>query len=454
MLTSSPPKASLYTIGCRLNQSETALFTAQLKQQGYEIVEFGEKTDLLLLNTCSVTEDAEKDCRYIVRKTLRHSPDAFVAVTGCYAQTGKDTLVGLPGVDMVLGTEYKMKVVDYLPKPSALQKQTAPEVLYTKRIEREDFTIPGVADYSTTRANLKIQDGCNFMCSFCIIPFARGHERSRKLDDVLREASALAAAGHREIILTGVNIGQYRQGQNSLLELLQQLEAIQAIDRIRISSIEPTTIPDSILELMASSRKLCSYLHVPLQSGDDSILNGMNRRYTVKEYADWIGKAVSMVPNLGLGTDVMVGFPGEGEKEYANTYALCSDLPFSYLHVFSYSERPGTASLRHRGKVPPSTIHERSRNLAKLSEFKRTTFNQKYIGTSMNVLFEDSKKPGIQSGLTDNYIRTTVVTDQRLTNKIRTIQMNGIMKDCVIGQLLPDLKTLPAALSPISMIQI
>ena len=250
------PRASLHTLGCRLSQSETAMLGDSLTRQGYRLVEYGEETDLLVLNTCSVTENAEKDCRYAVRKTLRHSPHAFVAVTGCYAQTGAAQLQTVPGIDLIVGTQFKMNLPDYLPAPTQLRKQPEPELRHSRTIDREDFVLPGTAYSDSTRALLKIQDGCDFMCSFCLIPFARGRERSRVADDVLREARELAIHGYRELVLTGVNIGQYSYQGMELVDLLQALEAIPEVVRIRISSIEPTTIPERLLQHMAASTKL------------------------------------------------------------------------------------------------------------------------------------------------------------------------------------------------------
>ena len=268
---------------------------------------------------------------------MRKSPNAVVAVTGCYAQTGVEALRSIKEIDLIVGTQHKMRLPEYLESLSINAKPTQPEVVHTKKIDHENFIVEGAGQYSTTRANLKIQDGCQFMCAFCIIPFARGRERSRKLDDAVREAEALAERGHRELVLTGVNIGQYQDGACGLLDLIQQLELVNGIDRIRISSIEPTTVPDALIEYMASSQKLCRYLHIPLQSGDDTILQAMNRRYLTKDYIQSIQRAVRTIPDLCVGTDVMVGFPGESEEAFANTHGMSSrscHLPTSTSLVF------------------------------------------------------------------------------------------------------------------------
>jgi threonylcarbamoyladenosine tRNA methylthiotransferase MtaB len=428
-------RASLHTIGCRLNQAETALLADRLRNDGYQLVEFGQPTDLLVLNTCSVTEEAEKGCRYDVRRTLRHSPHAFVAVTGCYAQTGAEALRRMPGIDLIVGAQYKMNLPEYLPPPQFLRKQPAPQLLHTRTIDRNDFVLDGIGETTSTRANLKIQDGCNFMCSFCIIPFARGHERSRRLDDVLREARQLVEKGHRELVLTGVNIGQYRHEELSLVELIRRVESIDGLERIRISSIEPTTISDELLDHMAASAKLCRYLHIPVQCGNDTILRAMNRRYTARDYRALIEKVVQRLPDLGLGTDLMVGFPGEGSLEFEDTRRLAADLPFSYFHVFSYSRRPGTAAGRLNDPVHPAIVKSRSQALSELSRTKRLAFYQRYTGQKVRVLFEARDDRSFWSGHTDNYLRVGVTYSGDLTKAIREVIVTGVMDGLAVGDL-------------------
>ncbi len=431
-------KVAFHTIGCRLNQSETAVLADRLKTIGYERVEFGAPTDLLVLNTCSVTEGAEIDCRRAIRRTLRQSPQAFVAVTGCYAQTGLQALQTIPGVDLVLGNRFKMNLPDYVRPEVITEKFPLPKILHTRTIDREDFLQEGVGDYATTRANLKIQDGCNFMCSFCLIPFARGRERSRQLDDAVREAEQLVDRGHKELVLTGVNIGQFASGGLGIIDLIQRLESIPELARIRISSIEPTTIPEALLDYMASSSKLCRFLHVPLQSGDDEILHEMNRRYTVKEYADWVCQAARKIPDVCIGTDLMVGFPGESEQQFDKTRSVVADLPLAYFHVFSYSTRPGTAATRMDNRVPAKTIKARSKNLFELSRGKRADFYRQFVDRRMSVLFESSESAGWWSGLTDNYIRVRVPSTTVLSNEIHTVQITGAMGEAALGHVIAD----------------
>ncbi len=428
-------KVAFHTIGCRLNQSETAVLVDRLKTIGYQHVEFGEPTDLLVLNTCSVTEGAEVDCRRAIRRTLRQSPQAFVAVTGCYAQTGLHALQTMPGVDLVLGNQFKMNLPDYVRPQDLSGKQSTPTIRHTGRLDRDDFGQEGVGDFGTTRANLKIQDGCNFMCSFCLIPFARGRERSRHFDDAVREAEELVERGHKEIVLTGVNIGQFAHDGLGILELIQRLESISGLARIRISSIEPTTIPDALLDYMASSSKLCRFLHVPLQSGDESILKAMNRRYTVKEYCDWVEQAARKIPDVCIGTDLMVGFPGESEQQFANTRAVVSALPLAYFHVFSYSARPGTAAIRLRDHVPAKIIKARRKNLSDLSRLKRAEFYRQFMDHRVSVLFESAESEGWWTGLTDNFIRVRVSSLTVASNDIYTVQLIGAMGEAALGQV-------------------
>jgi threonylcarbamoyladenosine tRNA methylthiotransferase MtaB len=428
-------RASLHTLGCRLNQAETAVLAARLRRDGYHVVEFGEPTDLLVVNTCAVTEEAERTCRYVIRKTLRHSPDAFVAVTGCYAQTGVQALRTIPGIDLIVGNQFKWDLPSFLPAPQALKKQPNPEVLHTRTIDREDFTLPEYGEPDSTRALIKIQDGCDVMCSFCLIPFARGHERSRLLVDVIREAEILAAGGYREIVLTGVNVGQYRQGETDLVELIAQLEAVEGLERVRISSIEPTTITNALLDRMAASSKLCPYLHIPLQSGDDTVLSTMNRPYNVEEFTHLIRRAIATIPHLGLGTDLMVGFPGETEEAFEHTLSIARELPFSYIHVFTYSQRPGTAAAKLPDQVPIEVARQRAKILAELSRFKRLAFAERYIGSTVSVLFESGELDGYRMGTTPNFLKVGVPSSIDLANCLKAVRIIGTSDRWALGQL-------------------
>ena len=429
----TPLRASFYTLGCRLNQAETASISATFAARGYTIVDFGEETDVCVINTCSVTEGAEAKCRQAVRAVLRRSPDAYVTVTGCYAQVGVEALKRIEGLDLIVGAEDKMRVAELIERP---EKQGETRVAHSSKISREAFTLDVVGDYSgQTRANLKIQDGCNFACAFCIIPFTRGGARSRPVADIVREAHGLAARGHREIVLTGVNIGTYCHDGDDLLDVVQALEAVEGLDRIRISSIEPTTIVDGLIEWMASSEKLCSYLHIPIQSGDDGVLRAMKRKYTSAEFAAFIERLATRLPDIGLGTDVMVGFPGEDEAAFARTRSLLADLPLAYFHVFSYSERPHTYARRYTEHVPTRVAQARSRVLRELSQRKKAVFYRRFDGRDLRVLFEQRDKSGRYTGFTDNYIKVGVSTDAEIANQLLPVRLDGAADGMALGTL-------------------
>lgn len=429
-----PYRASFYTLGCRLNQAETAIISKTFEEKGYQIVDFDSETDLCVINTCSVTEHSEAKCRNIIRSVLRRSPRAFIAVTGCYAQIGVDSLKKIEGIDLIAGTEYKMKLAQYVQEPLKLP---TPVILHSKRISRDNFTLETTGNHDeVTRANLKIQDGCDFFCTFCIIPFTRGRERSRKLEDLLREATELARQGHKEIVLTGVNIGRYSDEGKTLLDVIRALEEIDGVQRIRITSIEPTTVQEEVVEHMASSQKLCPYLHIPVQSGDDKILRAMNRRYTVQEYVQFVERVMQKVPDVGLGTDIIVGFPGEGEAEFENTRRLLEELPLNYAHVFSYSKRPMTKASKMKETVHPETIKERSKILRELSAQKRQKFYNRYLGKTVRVLFETRNEEGIFTGLTSNYMRVGTITGQDLSRQIRDVKITEVLEDMALGILI------------------
>ncbi len=428
-------RASLHTLGCRLNQAETSILGEGLRHKGFQLVEFGQPTDLLVLNTCAVTEDAERTSRYLIRKTLKHSPHAFIAVTGCYAQTGMDTLKRQAGIDLIVGNQFKLDLPTYLPPADELRKRSDMEVHHTTTISRGSFDLPHFAEPDSTRALLKIQDGCNAMCSFCIIPFARGHERSRTFDDILREVESLTARGYREIVLTGVNIGEYSHNGLDFWALLRRLDQVAGLERIRISSIEPTTVSEELLDLLASSKKLCPYLHIPLQSGDDQILQAMNRRHTIKTYSKLIETALAMIPDLGLGTDLMVGFPGETDAAFRNTLAVATDLPFSYVHVFPYSLRPGTAAVRMKQQVPSAIVKKRTDILLDLNCAKRLAFHNRQIGKTVSVLFEAGTRESYRVGTTPNFTKVAVMDSEDRQNRIMPVTISAATDRCTFGHV-------------------
>ena len=431
---------AFYALGCRLNQSEAASLEGGFAAEGFRIVHPETAADIAVINTCSVTHQAEAKCRALIRRILRKKPETFIAVTGCYAQAGVAALKQMEGVDLIAGTDRKTALPQLTRKvlEAGSGKRSAPMVFHSPRIARDDFTVPSMAVFDhVTRPNVKIQDGCDFFCSFCIIPYTRGRSRSRRFDDILLEAEIWAARGHREIVLTGVNLGAYASEGKDLTDLVDALSALDGLIRIRISSIEPTTVPLRLLDRMASpASKLCPYLHLPLQSGSDRILTAMGRRYTRREYSDFVREAVRHIPRLGLGTDVMVGFPGEDDAAFQETLSLLAGLPFSYLHVFPYSRRKGTRVTRTRlPAVPPAVIKARSRRLRALSDKKADAFREAAVGTTVPVLFERRSESGLFRGLTDHYLRVGVETDQPLEGRLRPVRIETVRDGIAIGRL-------------------
>lgn len=423
-------RVSFYTLGCRLNQAETAIIRRGFEADGYQVVDFKNPADLVVINTCTVTENGDADTRRAVNKVNRLNSGAKIALVGCQAQVQREKLLELPGVQWVVGNGAKMDLAKVLAEAG----KDTPQVI-TPTIERESFTIPiaGI-DRIKTRANLKIQDGCDFFCSFCEIPFARGRARSRVFTDILKEAKQLVVGGHKELVLTGINIGTYSYEGNSLTDVLTGLQAIDGLERIRISSIEPTTIAEDILQLIISNPKFCRYLHIPIQSGSNQVLQTMKRKYTVNEFMAFLTLANESIPNVCLGTDVIVGFPGETDDFFEETYQLLLDSPFAYFHVFSYSDRDHVPSRKYENKIEKSDIQERSKRLRELSQRKRTCFFDQFIDREMTVLFEQ-KKNGFWTGLTGNYIRVKVKSDLKLENEMVPIRLKEVDGQAMIGEI-------------------
>ena len=405
------------------------------------MVPFGEPADLAIINTCTVTSLADAKCRNVIRAYIRRNPNAFVAVIGCYSQIGYKEVAEIAGVDLVMGNREKMNVLDYV----QLGKNERPLII-RDRITKEDFTIDFVGDRPyPKRANLKIQDGCSFVCSFCIIPKARGPARSRDLENLLDEAKQMAARGVKELVLTGVNIGTFESRDGDLLTVLDRLNAIDGIERMRISSIEPTTIPTELFPRMNDpEHALLPFLHIPLQAGSDSVLRSMRRKYGLKEYLDFLDLANETVEDLCLGTDIMVGYPTEGEAEFEETCKTFMEHPFSYCHVFTFSERENTPAARMVDQVVVPEKQRRSAKLRRLSESKRYDYYSSHIGREMTVLFEDSKD-GIWPGYTDNYIRVLVNADSTLQNQIARVKLERVVGDVVEGSLIDIMPTQKAA---------
>jgi len=426
-------KVAFYTFGCRLNQAETAIIHQGFEQGDYQVVDYHDSPDVLVINTCTVTENGDARTHKLLNKVRRLNPDVQVALIGCQAQVQKEKLLNLPNVRWVVGNERKIELAKILQETAA----NAPPQLITPTIQRKSFTIPFVGfDRQHTRANLKIQDGCDFFCTFCEIPFARGRARSREFDDILNEARQLAAAGHHELIITGINIGTYNfQGKN-LADVLNALAEIDDLWRIRIASIEPTTIADEVVQKIAENGKLCRFMHIPIQAATDEILQAMQRKYSLHSFVDFLGNVHRINPEACLGTDVIVGFPGETDALFEQGYQLLLDLPFAYFHVFSYSDRDHARSSKYPDaiKVPREKIGERSRRLRELSQRKRRVFHQKFLGKTENVLFEHQKN-GWWSGLTDTYIRVKAQSPLNLKNKLLPVRLERLDEQGMIGTL-------------------
>ena len=430
--TAIQKRASLQTLGCRLNQSETSILEEKLVAAGYALVPFGEDADLGILHTCTVTREADAKSRKMLRQFVRNNPDAYTAVIGCYAQMAPETIASIEGVDLIVGNQEKLNVLDYV----AAGKNTTPLII-RDRIVRDDFTIDFVdeATVLSRRANLKVQDGCDFMCSFCIIPFARGRGRSRNLENLVAEAKTLVGRGTKEIVLTGVNIGTYGWGEHDILEVVDRLDDVEGLARIRIGSIEPTTIPDGLFERMKDGvHALVAHLHIPLQSGSNAILEAMGRKYTREEFIEFVRQAADAVPNLGIGTDVMVGFPGETDAQFQETYHLIEKTPLFYAHVFKYSERDGTASVRMAGEVGAQTAGRRSAEVIRLSGEMTGKFYARQVGQEMDVLFEH-EQDGLWTGYTGNYVRVAVRSKDDLTNVLRRVRPTEVCGDLLFAKL-------------------
>ncbi len=429
-----PKRASVHTVGCRLNQSETAVIRDKLRAAGYLVVPFGEEADLGIINTCTVTREADAKCRQAVRAFIRKNPNAFTAVVGCYAQSGFQTLAEIPGVDLIVGTQEKMNVLAYV----GPAKNETPLII-RNRITRDDFVMEIVGGIEVVeRVNLKIQDGCDFMCSFCAIPFARGRARSRQYDNLIEEARQLVARGAREIVLTGVNLGTYSAGGKTIVDVVDGLAKIPELARIRISSIEPTTIPSPLLERMAArDHPLVPFLHIPVQSGSDRVLSLMKRKYSRSDFLQFVNNAAKQVPNICIGTDILVGFPSESDQDFADTKSLLTDAPLAYAHVFTYSERRNTAASRIVPVVDSATMDKRSLELRLLSQKKRAEFYKRFLQEKARVLFE-SEEGGFWHGHTDNYIPVISEWKNGKPNLVKSVHLEKVCGDVVLGSVIDD----------------
>lgn len=431
------PKVSLHTLGCKLNFAETSTLGKQFIDHGFEVVGFGEPADVCVVNTCSVTERADRECRQIIRRALRTSPNPFVVVTGCYAQLEPEEVASIDGVDLVLGAKEKFRIFEHT---TSFEKYRQPKVLVSDIELVENF---GPAFSSAvgdrTRAFLKIQDGCDYNCTFCTIPIARGISRSQPVSETLAQAHILVADGFKEITLTGVNVGDYgkRIGKD-LLALLKELVCIEGLERIRISSIEPNLLSNDILEFVASQNKMCKHFHIPLQSGSDDILRRMRRRYTSGMYGDLIHRIRERIPDCGIGADVIVGFPGETEEHFEATYRFLTELPVTYLHAFTYSERPDTPAAGFERVVDPRVRFKRNKMLRILSQKKKQAFHASMAGKTVDVLLEGAVENGYRFGFSGSYMKVAVPVAGTTENMIVNVRVAGSDHEICVGEVLEE----------------
>jgi len=425
---SNPGRVSFQTLGCKLNFSETSTLARQFAEAGYSRVEMEDAPDVLVINTCSVTEQADKKCRNIVSRAVRSNPDVFVAVVGCYAQLKPEEIASIPGVNLVLGAGQKFNLVSHV-REQQIKKESLISVGEIKDVK--DF-IPSFSAGDRTRTFLKVQDGCNYFCAFCTIPLARGRSRSASLDETLAQAQKAIDSGAKEIVLTGVNIGDYgTQHETSLLQLIEKLDLLEGVERFRISSIEPNLLTDDIIDFVAQSNKFMPHFHVPLQSGSDEILRAMRRRYRTNLYRERIERILNRMPHACIGVDVITGFPGESEDRFEETRNFLLELPVSYLHVFTYSERDNTTALRIPDVVPNDIRHRRTLELRLLSEKKKRAFYEKFSATEQRVLWEAAEEDGVMYGFSENYLKVSKPWAASDVNQISTVQLGKLSGELV-----------------------
>jgi threonylcarbamoyladenosine tRNA methylthiotransferase MtaB len=425
-------KVAFYTLGCKLNYSETSSISRLFEQKGYQKVEFSEVADIYVINTCSVTDNADKKCRKVVKEAKKHSPDSFVAIVGCYAQLKPQEISEIPGVDAVLGAAEKFRLLEVL---DGFQKQDKAQVFHSDIKEVKTFhNAYSVGD--RTRTFLKVQDGCDYSCSFCTIPLARGESRSDSIENIVKSAQEIASQGVKEIVLTGVNIGDFglQSGERveTFLDLVKALDRVEGISRFRISSIEPNLLTDEVIELVAASEKFVPHFHIPLQSGNNKVLRMMRRRYQRELYAERVVKIKQLMPHCCIGVDVIVGFPGETRGDFLDTYGFLNELDISYLHVFTYSERANTHALTLSGSVSIPERAERSKMLHILSDKKRRAFYEQNLGREEEVLFEEEVENGHMFGFTRNYVKVVAKYDPILVNELKHVRLSSISTDGLV----------------------
>lgn len=421
----STRKVAFHTLGCKLNYSETSTIGRMFEQNGYTKVDFSEEADIYVINTCSVTENADRECRQVVRTALNTSPEAFVAVIGCYAQLKPDEIARIEGVDLVLGATEKFKLLNYV---EDLNKRTKTDI-YSCEIEDASIFTESWSYGDRTRAFLKVQDGCDYNCAFCTIPLARGASRSGSIAGAMKNAREIAQLGVKEIVLTGVNIGDFGSHGETFLQLIQELDTIEGIERFRISSIEPNLLKDEIIEFVAKSKRFVPHFHIPLQSGSNKTLKAMRRRYAREVYASRVAKIRELMPHCCIGVDVITGFPGETHEDFMECYDFIHSLDISYLHVFTYSERDNTEAASMKDKVPMAERKKRTRMLRILSSKKLRHFYEQHLGGTRKVLFEEENREGFMFGYSDNYIKVKAPYDVSKVNRITEAIIGSIGDD-------------------------
>jgi threonylcarbamoyladenosine tRNA methylthiotransferase MtaB len=428
-------KVAFYTLGCKLNFSETSTIARNFTDEGFKRVPFEDTADVYVINTCSVTDNADKRFKTIVKNALKKNHDAFLIAVGCYAQLKPEELAAVDGVDLVLGATEKFNVTSYI---NDLTKNTIGEV-HSCEISEADFYVGSYSIGDRTRAFLKVQDGCDYKCTYCTIPLARGISRSDTLENVINNAKEISSKGIKEIVLTGVNIGDYGKGEfgnkkheHTFLELVKKLDEVKGIHRLRISSIEPNLLKDETIDFVSKSNSFVPHFHIPLQSGSDELLKKMKRRYLLKTYTNRVAKIKEVMPNACIGVDVIVGFPGETDELFLETYNYLNEMNISYLHVFTYSERPNTEAVNFEGTVPKKIRAKRSKMLRGLSAKKRRSFYESQLGNTATVLFENENKEGFINGFTENYVKVKAPWNPKLANTLKSVILTEIDQDGLV----------------------
>lgn len=432
-------KVAFYTLGCKLNFSETSTISRQFEQKGYRKVEFSEEPDIFLINTCSVTDNADKKCRKIVREAQKINPNGFVAIIGCYAQLKPKEIAEIPGVDAVLGAAEKFRLLELI---DDFKKPEHTQVIASEVTEANSF-VNAYSINDRTRTFLKVQDGCNYHCAFCTIPLARGKSRSDSIENIIVSAKEIASTEQKEVVLTGVNIGDFgiQNGKRKerFVDLVKALDEVEGIDRFRISSCEPNLLTNEIIEFVSTSKRFVPHFHIPLQSGNNKTLRAMRRRYLRELYEDRVAKIKQLMPQACIGVDVIVGFPGETEEDFLDTYNFLNELPVSYLHVFTFSERANTTAAEMDEVVPKKERTRRSKMLRILSEKKKRAFYDSQIGSTHEVLFEADVEDGKMHGFTENYVRVSAKYDPLLINELKVVQLQQINENGTVDVVEPEL---------------